>query len=365
MGDRSRGNGEGTIFEHGKGRRRKWKVQFSGGRNPLTGKRIRITRTVAKHADAVALLQRLRGSAPPPVNQKRLGAWLVTWLAGLDVQESAARSASDAVAKITKGLGHHRVSDVTPAHIDEWLTSLEEGRSKQIVFDTLNRALKHAARIQIRHDNPCANLPRPKAQPAEPRPFTQREAKAIIEHAKENTPRLAPLVILALATGMRQGELFGLLWSDVNLRTGAVTIRQQARSFGGKVTPRAKLKTNAAYRSITLPPVAVQALRSHQAASLRVGDEKVFAAPEGGWIGRDTFRERFWRPLLKTLGIAHRGFHQTRHTYATHALSAGVPINIVAGILGHTNPATTLRMYARWIPTDQATARDASQRLLG
>lgn len=359
---RSRGNGEGTIFKHGKG----WKIQFSAGTNPTTGKRIRITRTVAKHADAVALLQKLRGGSPPPVFEKRLGAWLLSWLEGIKVGESATRSYTDAIYRqIIPGLGQHRVSDLAPSHIQDWLNTLIDGRTKQIAYDVLRRAMKDAARFQLRMDNPVAVCHRPKVVTKEPRPFTKSEVQAIIAHAKAETPRLYPLVLLAFATGLRQGELFGLLWTDVNLKTGMLTVRHQARTFGGKVTPLAKLKTASARRTIAMPAVAVNALRVHQATSRRVGEEKVFAASEGGWIGRDGFRTRFWKPLLESLGIAHRGFHHARHTYATHALQAGVPINLVAGILGHSNPGTTLRAYARWIPTDQNVARDAAQRMLG
>jgi integrase len=168
---------------------------------------------------------------------------------------------------------------------------------------------------------------------------------------------------------MRQGELFGLLWEHVDLPGGKLRIVQAAAEVAGKVSIRSPKTANSA-RVVELPPVAVKALKEHRAILMKegnAGSDLVFPAPRGGLIPRSTFRHRYWLPILKhkNVGAAPRGFHHTRHTYATLALGAGVPVHVVSRVLGHSKASTTLDIYAHVLQAHQTAATEAAQRLFG
>jgi integrase len=91
----------------------------------------------------------------------------------------------------------------------------------------------------------------------------------------------------------------------------------------------------------------------------------VFCSPRGGILRRSDFRVRHWNPLLKLLGLDHRGMHHLRHTYATLALGTGVPVHVVARVLGHSKPSITLDIYSHVLSSQQAEATEAMRRLFG
>lgn len=359
MKRRNRANGEGTIWKTGG----KWRVQISCG-SKANGKRRRITRTVRTHAEAVALLHSLRALAGRgATGELTLAAFLESWVTRLTVSPNTLRSYSDRANAAIAGIGHIRLSKLTAAHIEDFVESVNGGRTKQHTHAVLRLALNDAVRRGEMSANPAVAAARPKHTREEPRPFTADEASRIMEHCKD-APHYA-VIVLAFTIGARQGEMFGLKWSDIDLNAGTLRIERQARNVGGKVT-LAEPKTQAAKRTVNLTPLAIDALTDHRKLTVALGhaaNPLVFPAMMGGLTDRNKFRQRIWNSLLVELKIEHRGFHHARHTFATLALGSGVPVTLVSGILGHTNAATTLRAYARWIPTDQGKVTEAMQRL--
>jgi integrase len=107
-------------------------------------------------------------------------------------------------------------------------------------------------------------------------------------------------------------------------------------------------KREASLRTVLLADVALEAL-AELAQPLRP-DQLVFPATEGGHISLSNWRRRVWYPALERADAERRPLYQMRHTFATLALAAGMPIDFVSRQLGHTDIRTTLRFYARYIP---------------
>jgi integrase len=160
---------------------------------------------------------------------------------------------------------------------------------------------------------------------------------------------------LLLSTGCRPGEARGLQWADLETGRSLLTIqrslsekrRGSGRQRGYVVGPT---KTKKA-RVVELDPATLEAFRLHRAAQqpLRVW---VFANPQGEpWSARH-FVERF-RGLRRRAGCAPLHLYGTRHSFATQRLADGVPVMAVSATLGHSNPAVTLKIYARWMPSHQ------------
>jgi integrase len=150
---------------------------------------------------------------------------------------------------------------------------------------------------------------------------------------------LEPVVTLLLGTGMRAGEACALDWRDVDLDAGTVLIRSG--------------KTRSATRTVPLPPFVIRALTRHRATTPRYGPrEPVFLSPRRSRSTRaverlrvDTLTHAFPR-LLERHGIERLHVHGLRHGTATLLLARGVPMRVIADILGHSNPALTARLYA-------------------
>ena len=185
-----------------------------------------------------------------------------------------------------------------------------------------------------------------------------------ILHATAND-RLRAVYLLAFSLGLRQGELFGLRWSDVDLDRARITIRQQACEVGGRVTFKSP-KTESGTRTVSISASIVESLRDRRKASEAEGHAEtglVFTNEVGNVIHRSNFGHRQWQPLLQKLKIKHRGFHVARHTAASLMLGAGVPIHVVSQILGHAKPSITLDLYSHLMPHQASVAADVLDRL--
>jgi integrase len=177
--------------------------------------------------------------------------------------------------------------------------------------------------------------------------------------------RLLGMYVLALSSGMRQGELLGLQWGDIDFAASVVTVRRSLEELSGKVRLKSTKTGNS--RRIDLPPFAVDALRDHRAAMLAEGNiaAPVFCAPGGGFLRKGNVYRRSFIPLVTAAEVPRIRFHDLRHTHATLLLQAGENAKVVSERLGHANIRITLGTYSHVLPTMQKGAADKLQRLLG
>ncbi len=185
--------------------------------------------------------------------------------------------------------------------------------------------------------------------------------------------RLEALYVAAVTTGMRQGELLALRWSDVDLEGRAVRVRatlvetKSAFEFPEPKTARSR-------RQISLTLVAATALRRHRAAQieerLRAGaawtdHDLVFASGVREPLDGSNILRRSFYPLLAGANLPHVRFHDLRHSAATLMLSRGVPLKIVSEILGHSQISITADTYMHVTPGMQRKAAAALDNVFG
>ena len=198
------------------------------------------------------------------------------------------------------------------------------------------------------------------------------EARRLCSAAAEDTEN-GVLPILAVTTGMRQGELLALRWRDVDLERGTLAVTGTLQRVPNKGLTRDEPKTLRSRRQVRLPPTAVTALRRQQAAQaaarLVAGDrwndgDWVFASPFGAPLNAWAVRRHF-AALLKQAELPPIRFHDLRHTAATLLLGQGVHPKVVADLLGHTTVAMTLDRYSHVAVAMHQQAADALEAALG
>ena len=273
------------------------------------------------------------------------------------------------VRHIKQTLGSHELSELTPLHVQELInTKLAEGLSGKTVAyvrQVLRTALRDAQRWELVPRNVVDMVPAPRVERPEIQPLEPEEVARLLKAAHGR--RLEALYLVTLALGLRQGEVLGLQWSDLDSERGWLRVRRQLQRgpAGTRLVPP---KSKQARRSLDLPPTVLQALRLH---SLRQDAERddagecwqqtdlVFTTRTGGplsarWLIRDFQR------LLAAAGLRHLRFHDLRHSCATLLLVGGVSPRVVMEILGHSEIRLTMETYSHVIPPLR---RDAAERM--
>jgi integrase len=203
---------------------------------------------------------------------------------------------------------------------------------------------------------------------AEKRAWTPEQADAFLISTRDH--RMHALYVLALTTGMRQGELLGLRWSDIDWNAGTLAVRRALQWQRGIRLAFVEPKTARSRRKIHLSQTPLTALRAqkdrqafdrHNTGSAWTDNALVFWNAVGEPLSPTNETKRFQRAGVAA-GVPPIRFHDMRHTAATILLAKGVHVKVVSEMLGHSTITLTLDTYSHVIPAmhgDAAAAMDA------
>jgi integrase len=187
-------------------------------------------------------------------------------------------------------------------------------------------------------------------------PLTREEARQFLEVARED--RLGALYSVALTMGLRQGEALGLRWEDVDLEARLLHIRFQLQRIEGKGLQLVPPKTAPSRRTLAIPPTIIANLREHRARQLEerllagsrwTQSGLVFTTPIGTGLDGPNVTKSFQRLLMRA-GLAHRRFHDLRHSCASLLLAQNVAPRVVMEVLGHSQISLTMNTYSHVLP---------------
>ncbi len=427
---RKRQHGEGSITRLKNGR---FQVRVSYWDGARLRRVARYAKTAVEAARVLSDLRRqvqVAGGAGVPSDPARMtvAAFADVFLSAIrdqvrprtwDRYESLLRT------HVVPHLGRLRLRDLHPAQVQRWVATLtrpDRGLSPRTVEQAhavLRRMLAVAERWGYREGNPARLAPPPRPNRPEVRPFTPAELSAVIaalaghpdagagtaadtagtadtadtpappgaaaarvprggsvgttDPGREVGPSLAALVLVAAGTGLRQGELLGLRWQDVDLVAGRLTVRGQLQWVHGRFR-HVEPKSARSRRTLTLPQSVVAALAAQRRrweawAAVPTWDplpdpalsDLVFPTPTGRpWHAASLIHR--WQRALARAGVPYRPFHTLRHTAATWMLASGVDLRTVQAVLGHAQIGLTANLYAHVVP---ALLQDAARRLDG
>lgn len=369
--------GEGRIEELPSG---KWRAVISGGRDPITGKRLRPSKTFPTKAEAIewkSRQQAARGQGDAG-RSWTLAGWAEHWLQVRkgEIDWSTWRKYNQhlRVYAVPK-LGTVKLADLSRVTIDRWRADLAALPVKPVppgqIFratKTLKQCLGDAVEAGVLARNPVGKVRRPKSTKSAIHPLTVEQAREFLRVAAGT--HFEALWRLALDSGARPGELLALHWPDVDFAAGSVHVHRTLECRDDGSFHLKPPKTPKADRVILVAPATVAALRDHRDKLRKAGhyspDGRVFPAPRGGFISVAGLSENHWGKLKKlaALPVGVR-MYDLRHTSATLLVQAGESLRVVADRLGHEDPSITLKSYIKYMPDQQASARDRIQGLFG
>jgi integrase len=237
------------------------------------------------------------------------------------------------------------------------------------VYNIVSNSLEYAVKKGLIVKNVAKGATLPKDEKKEMLVWDKDQVNRFIGLTKDE--RLFTLFFLALMTGMRQGELLGLRWKDVDLGNFSLTIKQVLSHNGKEFHPGAKSK--AGNRTITLSEDTVAQLKRHRKIQLEEkmqfggefnANDLVFCSEAGTPMIPRNVNRRFDR-LVEIHQMTDISFHGLRHSHATLLLSQGVNVKVISERLGHSNIKVTLDTYSHVLPTMQQEAAKKLDNLFG
>lgn len=255
--------------------------------------------------------------------------------------------------------GRMVVGDVAARHVDRLFEELlAAGRSAYEVHRVralLSGAWRRGIRLGYATSNPVRDIPAPARPVSEVVAPPVDVVTRLLAAADDLQDRL--LVRLAATLGARRGELVALQWADVDLDAGEVMIRRSLLEVRGGVVERATKTGRKGHRRVSVGEQTVMVLREHRAEQRRrsfangLGEPVwLFSLTAGATPWRPTYAHRRFDGLRRKVGVPGLRLHDLRHYVATQMLAAGVPVVQVASRLGHSQPTTTVNIYAHAMP---------------
>jgi integrase len=358
---KQRGNGAGTVYPR-KNKDGKT-IGYRGSYFTLDGKRRYVsakTKTETQRALREAMTDADRGLTFD-AGTMTLGEYLNRWLPNIKDtvrQRTWERYEQIVRVHIKPVLGHQKLKDLTRTHVKGLYSKKREclsPRTVQYIHVTLHKALKEAVADNLIPRNVAEDIKPSKLKRKEITPLTPEQTKAFLRAARGD--RYEALYVIAVHYGLRQGELLGLKWADIDLNAGTLQVR---RTMSETRTGRIEEETKSGKgRRIDLSRTVIEALECHrQRQQEEINDangtyqnrDLVFASIVGTPTNSKNLYYRSFKRILKRAGLPDIVFHGLRHTCATIRSMKGQHLKQVQELLGHSSVAVTLDIYSHAIP---------------
>ncbi len=399
--------GDGTIIEKARG---VFEVQVSLGRDPITGRYLRKSRTVhGSKADARKMRDQIRSELEQGIradgDKVTLRAFCDEFIRNKRTSGKASQNTIDRdkarLDFICEILGDISLRDINVRVIEFLYKEIRERRTAQgwgcgnTTLRTYHVILKAVLKKAVDYDlilrNPCDRVDAPSVDKVHRKSLTVEEASDFLKKIDQEEDEAISYLIakeqrqsdwgvsnkrdyllgmanvsyllavrLGFASGMRLGEVLALQWGSVNFDACTISIIQ---SLDNKSKPKAP-KTEAGHRTIAIDATTIKHLKRWHDLQIElldtlcidVGDlSPVLCSATGDYLNKDNFG-RWWRTFRKSIGFEDLKFHELRHTQATQLLANGVDIKTVQNRLGHAKASITMDFYAHAVPENDEKA---------
>jgi len=280
-----------------------------------------------------------------------------------------------------QAMGHLQIGKIKPLHLVEFYKNLQEdgiredGRPGTLSDSTIlyhhrviSKLFNDAVAWEVIPSNPASKVKPPKAKKKQVSCYDMEQTANMLAALDAEPLKYKVMVILALATGLRRGELMGLEWSDVDFENDAINVHQSSQYLPGVGVFTKEPKNETSNRALAVPASVMALLKQYKAQQseerLKAGDlwqgsNRLFTTWDGQPMHPDTISK--WFPkFLRRHNLPHINFHGLRHISATLLIAEGVNLKNVSRRLGHSSVSTTGNIYAHAL---QSVDREAASKL--
>jgi integrase len=336
---------------------------------PRSRRRIE-TRTCKTRQQAKDALRAMLDAGRVERSPLTVGDYLEQWVRDARNIRPTTRHGYLAVVRVhlVPSIGHIHLDSLQPSDVEAMLAALTtrmSPKSLRNVHVVLRRALGQAVRASLVSRNVASRefVDAPRVPVAEPRCLSTNEVQKLIAVARGDW--IEAIVVVALGTGLRQGELLGAAWEDVDFAHAKLHVRKELVYRDGKYH-REEPKTERSRRTVPLAEPVLAALLEQQnrlkaAGFVTVSSGPVFVNRTGGVLSGSWVTHHLY-DLMAEAGIQRLPFKNLRTTFASRLYEAGVPDRTIADLLGHTRTRTTQTHY---IATTPESAIEAVAKLVG
>ena len=276
------------------------------------------------------------------------------------------------------------IKEISSIEIQRYYNDLYKKGKTSATLKRINKLLKRFFNYCISEGiiirNPCASVIIPcekQSTKTEVEIFSKEDLKKIINYNVTDSRvfSIKYIALVALATGMRQGEILGLKWSDINFKDMEISISRTVTCYSKIMGNERKIvkeiqspKTKNSIRKIPLPssliPIFDKVKKEQLKNRIKLGDyynkdnvDFVFLTKEGNIMYKSCVN-RAWNAYLKKCGVAHKKFHALRHTYATLQFENNIPLKTISNLLGHSSINITADIYTHVMKQEKQKATD-------
>jgi integrase len=294
-------------------------------------------------------------------------AYSTHWLQTLQVRPSTrAQYTSNLTKHLLPSFGSTRLDRIERPHIQRFIRALSDTdlapATVRGIVNLLRTILRAAVDDGHLAKTPCVRIALPEMPPKRLAVFSDTQVAALVEAVY---PQHRTLLMLALGTGLRQGELLGVTLDALDLDAGVLRVERQLVTPPGKGRPHLTplLKTKASRRVLPLPQFVIEALHEHLATYGTGADGLLFPNPKGTGWRRGSFNDSVWKPLLRRAGLPSGfGMHALRHTYASSLIAQNLHPKVIQERLGHASITETMDTYSHLFPQAHAETAAALDR---
>lgn len=265
-------------------------------------------------------------------------------------------------------LGNYKLSKITPAMLDNMYQKLRKGQKGKTLsynsmydyYKLINAMYNQALKWEFIDKNPNLKAHKPKKELIERKFYNLEQVNELISCLNNECIKYKALIMLALDSGARRGEISALRWSDLNFETRTLKIDNSLKVIKGVVDEK-KAKTNSSNRVIFLSEETISVMKEYkewqdnyikELGSKWKGTDRIFTAENGEHMNPSTCYKVFTK-ITKKYGLEHIRFHDIRHTSASLMISQGVSLKAVSERLGHASINITSDIYTHTFENDK------------
>lgn len=241
--------------------------------------------------------------------------------------------------------GKRKVDEIKPSEIATWQSKIMQKlstKSLTMIRAVFNVMFNDALADELITRNPMSLIKKPKnVSVNEILPFTVDEIFTILDNIQE---KMRAVFAIGFFAGLRTGEILVLKWEDIDLENNIIKVRRAKRQ-GVEGNP----KTASSIRDVEIIDILLPYLQNHLKYKIDESEYMFNSWHKQPFADFGCLAKTYWQPIFEELDIQYRNPYQMRHTFASMMISNGEDILWVSKMLGHTNSAITLTMYARYI----------------